>query len=99
MESQADPVCFRAVIDKALLEPRVLQGLFGCDALFGVVDKDALKKVEELSVKGGIRRDELLHGHKSAEFQSRCRAPASLTVNAFIARTYFREARVVSAFG
>lgn len=43
METQTDPVCFRAVIDKALLEPGVLQGLFGRDALLGIVDKDALK--------------------------------------------------------
>lgn len=72
MESQANPVCFRAVIDETLLEPRVLQGLFGCDALLGVVDEDALKEVQELAVERSIGGDELLHKQKSAEFQDQC---------------------------
>lgn len=99
MEPQADPVRFRAVIDKTLLEPGMLQGLFGCNALLGVVDEDALKEVQEVAVERGIGGNEFLHAHKSVKFQSQCRWLASLTVNAFIARTYFREARVVSAFG
>lgn len=42
VEPHANPVCFRAVIDEALLEPGVLQSLLGCDPLLGVVDENAL---------------------------------------------------------
>lgn len=69
MESQANPIRFRAIIDEALLEPGVLQGLLGCDALLGVVDKDALEQVEEVAVEGGIGGDKFLHKQKSVMFQ------------------------------
>lgn len=72
MESLANPVRFRAVIDEALLEPGVLQGLLGCDALLGVVDKDALEQVEEVAVEGGIGGDKLLHRQTSATAQGQC---------------------------
>lgn len=60
MQSHADPVGLGAIVDDAFLEPRMLQRLFGGDALLGIVDKDLSQQVEELPVEGGVDGDELL---------------------------------------
>jgi hypothetical protein len=39
----ADPNCFRAIVDERLSEPGVLQCLFRCDSLLGIVDEDPLQ--------------------------------------------------------
>lgn len=56
----ANPKSFRAVINKRFFKPRMLQGFLGSDAVFGIVDEDPLKKVQELSVETGVGRDEFL---------------------------------------
>lgn len=60
MQSHADPVGFRTVVDETLLEPGMLQGLLRREALLGIVDKDPLQQVQELAVEGGVDRDEFL---------------------------------------
>ena len=45
MKAHADAVCFSAVVDKAFLEPGVLQGLFGRNPLLGVIDEDLLEEI------------------------------------------------------
>lgn len=56
----ADPCGFGAVVDHALLEPRVLQRLLGRDALFGVVDENLFEKVQELLVEHRRWRNDFL---------------------------------------
>lgn len=65
MKAHADAVCFSAVIDKAFLEPGVLQGLFGRNPLLGVVYEDFLEEIQERTVERGVDRDELLRIQKS----------------------------------
>lgn len=65
MKAHSDAVCFRAVVDKAFLEPGVLQGLFGRNTLLGVVYEDLLEEVQECAVERGVDRDELLRIQKS----------------------------------
>lgn len=75
----------------------MLQRLFGRDALLRVVNEDSLEEVEELPVERGVGRDEFLRLLvKSVGEQPRRRR---LTVNRFMALTYFRDARVVSSLG
>lgn len=60
-----DPKSFSAVIDKGLFEPGMLQGLFGRDAVLGIVNKDPLQQVQEQPVEVGVGWDEfckLFHG-------------------------------------
>jgi hypothetical protein len=45
-----------AVIQKCLLEPRVLQSVLGRDALLGVVYEYSLQQVKELAVELGVWR-------------------------------------------
>ena len=45
------------VIGQGLGEPFVLQGCFGGDAHFGVVDEDPAEEVEELLVEFGVGGD------------------------------------------
>ena len=61
MQSHANPICFCPVINEALFEPRVFQGLLGCDPLLGVVDKDLPQQVQKLTVEGSVDRNEFLH--------------------------------------
>lgn len=60
MQSLADPVSLRAVINECLLEPRVLQCLLGSDPVLRIVDKDLLQQIQELTVEWCGGRDELL---------------------------------------
>src|SRR5699024_5444515 len=55
-----DPHSLGAVVVLGLLEPGMLQGLFGGDALLGVVDEDLAQEVEELIVESGGCGDEIL---------------------------------------
>lgn len=44
--------CLRAVVGGGdFLEPGVLEGLLGCDAVVGVVDEDAAEEVEEVGAE------------------------------------------------
>lgn len=103
MQSHADPVGLGAIVDDAFLEPRMLQRFLGGDALLGVVDKDLSQQVEELPVEGGVDGNELLQYKCPGQSRSKEMAGDSikeqLTASAFMARTYLREARVVSVFG
>lgn len=47
MQSLADTVSLRAVINECLLEPWVLQCLLGGDPVLRIVDKDLLQQVQE----------------------------------------------------
>lgn len=47
------PYSLSPVIDCTLFEPRMLQRLFGCQPLLGVIDKDFLKKIEKEFVERG----------------------------------------------
>lgn len=60
MQPRADPVGFCPIVDEGLLEPLMLQGLLGRDAVLRVIDEDLLQEVEELAIIWGIGRDELL---------------------------------------
>lgn len=60
MQSHADPVGFRTVVDETLLEPGMFQGLLRRDALLGVVDKDPLQQIQELAIEGSVDGDEFL---------------------------------------
>lgn len=51
---------FRTIINKALLEPWVLQGVLGSYSLSWIVDKYLAKKVEELFVKSSVGGDKVL---------------------------------------
>lgn len=42
------------------LEPRVLESLFGGDAVCGVVNKDLAEEIEEEAAEGVVRRDDVL---------------------------------------
>lgn len=50
----------RAIIDDSFFEPRMLESLLGSDAVLGVIYKNPLEEVEELSVKRRIRWNEFL---------------------------------------
>jgi hypothetical protein len=45
---------FGAVVHKRLLEPRMLQGLFGSYTLLGIVNKYLPQEIEELAVEVGV---------------------------------------------
>jgi hypothetical protein len=45
MQSLADPVSLRTIIDECLLKPRVLQCLLCSDPVLGIVDKNLLQQV------------------------------------------------------
>lgn len=47
LESLADSIGLGAVVDERLLEPGVLQGLFGGDSVLRVVYEDLLQQVQE----------------------------------------------------
>lgn len=47
MQSLADPVSLCAIVDKCLLEPRVLQCLLCGDPALGIVYKDLLQQIQE----------------------------------------------------
>lgn len=49
-----------AIVDRAFLEPRMLESLFGGNAALGIVDENLAKEVEELFVEGCGCRDEVL---------------------------------------
>ncbi len=55
-----DACGFGAVVGDAFFEPGVLEGLFGGDALLGVVLEDASEEVDELFVEAGGCRDDFL---------------------------------------
>jgi hypothetical protein len=44
---QPDLVSFRAIVHQSFPEPRVLEGLLGCNPLLRIVDKNLLQQVEE----------------------------------------------------
>lgn len=58
----ADTDCLGTIIDDSILEPWVLEGLFGSNANFGIIDEDAAKQVKELFVKGSCCRNKFLSG-------------------------------------
>lgn len=96
----ADARGLGAVVDEALFEPGVLEGVLGRDALFGVVDEDFLQQVEELLVEGCIRGDDFLIARMSFHVAFIIRGGGgSLTLRCFIALTYFLDAREVSVLG
>jgi hypothetical protein len=52
---------FRPIIRRSnFLEPRVLESLFGGDAVCGVVNKDLAEEIEEEAAEGVVRRDDVL---------------------------------------
>lgn len=51
---------FGAVVFKVFLEPWMLQGLFGGDALLRVVDEDAVEQVEKLTIERCVVGDDVL---------------------------------------
>lgn len=53
---QPDLVRLGAVVHERLLEPGVLQGFLGCDALLGVVHEYPSEEVKELFVEVGVAR-------------------------------------------
>lgn len=55
-----EPSRLGAVVLEALLEPFVLEGVLGGDALVGVVDEDLAEEGEELLVEVGGRGDDVL---------------------------------------
>jgi hypothetical protein len=61
-----DAKSFGAIINQRLLEPRVLQSLFGSNTVLGVVDKYPLKKVKEQAMECGAGGDEILCGSLTA---------------------------------
>lgn len=54
------PCGFGAVVGDGFLEPFVLQGFFGRDAFFGVVDEDLAEEVQEGFVEVGSWGDDVL---------------------------------------
>lgn len=60
MQAHANAVCFGAVIDQTLFEPRMLERLLRRETVLGVVDKDALQQVKELTVERGIGGNKFL---------------------------------------
>lgn len=50
----------RPIVLDRLFEPRVFEGILGCDTLFGVVDEYLAQEVEELFVEGGGGRNNIL---------------------------------------
>lgn len=87
--------CFGAVIGDGLFEPSVFEGLFGGDALFGIVLEDVVEKVDELLVEGASCRDHLLGIVSCVQIFKR----TTLTFKCFMALTYFLEDLFVSALG
>ena len=55
-----DPRSFGAIVRDCLLEPRMLESLFGRKTLLRIIDEDAAEKIEELLVEGCSRRNDLL---------------------------------------
>ena len=51
---------FGAVVFVMFLEPVMLQGFVCCNTLFGVIDKDLLKQIEELAVELVVGWDDFL---------------------------------------
>lgn len=56
-----DSCGFRPVVDDALFEPGVFQGLFCRDTLLRVIDEDFLEQVQKLLVEDGVWWDDLLY--------------------------------------
>jgi hypothetical protein len=47
----SDLCSFGSIINRYFLEPRMSQSLFCSDSLVGIIDKDLLEKIKELSIK------------------------------------------------
>jgi hypothetical protein len=56
----ADAESLSAIVNQRLLEPRVLQSLFGSNTVLGVVDKYPLEKVKEQAMECSAGWDEVL---------------------------------------
>ena len=87
---------FSPVIDDALLEPPMLQSFLGSDAVLRVIDKDAPKEIQELSVELGVGKYEFL---PIVNLNPSGRLEPPLTSKLFIALTYFREGLDVKWLG
>ena len=57
---QPDPRSFGAIIRSGLLEPRMLESLFGGQTLLWVIHEDLAEKIEELLVERVGGGDDLL---------------------------------------
>lgn len=83
-----------SVVHERLPEPWVLQGLFGGDALLGIVDENLSEEVEELTIEVGMAGNGFLLWLDLLSNRMRER-----TGSFFIAFTYFFDALLVSVLG
>lgn len=60
MQTHTDAVCLGAVVNETFFKPWVFQRLLRCDSILGIVDKDALQQIQELTVERGVGGNEVL---------------------------------------